>query len=78
MFPTVSVSSPVLVNITKFLLPVVKSFNYSEEYYPKAKAVLIPISWSRCHKGCPYDGFDVAYFQRNDELTRYFGSFIPA
>ena len=18
------------------------------------------------HKGCPYDGFDVAYFQRND------------
>ena len=37
MFPTVSVSSPVLVNITKFLLPSSKSFYYSEEYYPRQK-----------------------------------------
>ena len=36
------------------------SFYYSQEYYPKAKTV---ISWSECHKGCPYDGLVGGYFQ---------------
>ena len=32
-------------------------------------ALIVPkmaISWIKCHKGCPYDGFAGAYFQRND------------
>ena len=56
MFPMVSVSSPLLVDISPCpSFGVVLSLYYPKDDYPKERTVLLPISWSRWFQTRPYD-----------------------